>query len=100
MEEEEYTQAPGKEEAIMLDEISQSISELEQAGADAAGVPLSLLRFATAFLLSVPVGIVFKYVTTVTGRLSYCDPNSVGFAVESASTRCTEDQGMRHVQFR
>ena len=54
----------------MLAEISQSVSELEQAGVAAAGVPLSLLRFATAFLLSVPVGIVFKYVPTVTGRLS------------------------------
>ena len=71
MEEEELHSGSGKEEAIMLAEISQSISELEQAGVDAAGVPLSLLRFATAFLLSVPVGIVFKYVPTVTGRLSY-----------------------------
>ena len=72
----------------MLAETSQRVSEIEQAGVDAAGVPISLLRFAIAFLLSVPVGIVFKYIPTVTGRLSFIFPTFERFAaMPSTSTR-------------
>ena len=60
-----------RDAGIMLAEVSQRVSELEQAGVDAAGVPLSLLRFAIAFLLSVPVGIVFRYVPTVRGEIPF-----------------------------
>ena len=52
----------------MLAEVLHRGQELEQAGVEAAGVPISLLRFALAFFASVPVGILFKYVPTVKGN--------------------------------
>jgi hypothetical protein len=51
----------------MLTEWLHKWSEWEQAGVEAAGVPISLLRFALAFFASVPVGILFKFVPTVKG---------------------------------
>lgn len=53
----------------MLTEWLHKWSEWEHAGVGAAGVPISLLRFALAFFASVPVGILFKYVPTVKGTV-------------------------------
>ena len=52
----------------MLGEVLHTVHDWEQAGVEAAGVPISLLRFAVAFFASVPVGILFKYVPTVKGN--------------------------------
>lgn len=52
-------------------DLFSKIAEWEQAGQEAAGIPLSMLRFAISFVASVFVGLLFKYVPTVKGAL--CD---------------------------